>query len=377
MALATKHTEAYLGGSNVVIVKASGGALNGYQGLAVVATSSEKLFGLVAAVGGGFVGVAGAVGVDLLHITTLAHVDSGTHVNYQWSTGAISGVDSSQSVVVSAADTFNSLTFAGGAGFGFVGAAGGVDVGVADITVQAGLHSGTDISAAHDVTVSANGNKHVQTYAISIGIGAVGVAGAVSVWTVGTQAVGTYDESGGQGTASPWSNTKADYRNGDLVTFNGHKWGATVDNPTAGIDPQTSAGSGTPQWHQVDQNPMGNGSDSAQSNADFAASGNDTGGGDPGWKGIIGPTTAPTTDPSTPWVSGTVYAQNAVVTFNGRHYAANKKTPTANKSIDPATNITDWTSRASTRRRGRAASPTRRTTWSPSTACGTALRSCH
>src|SRR5260370_37560863 len=55
VALATKHTNAYLGSNNVVIVKAQGGALNGHQGLAVEATSPEKLVGFVASVAVGFV----------------------------------------------------------------------------------------------------------------------------------------------------------------------------------------------------------------------------------------------------------------------------------------------------------------------------------
>src|SRR5690606_24467655 len=72
-----KDTEAYLGGSSVADAAGGGSPLTGvysgtdsdgnptthgsFSGLSVVASTSEDIFGLAPAVGGGFVGVAGGV----------------------------------------------------------------------------------------------------------------------------------------------------------------------------------------------------------------------------------------------------------------------------------------------------------------------------
>src|SRR5260370_19478731 len=55
---------------------------SGFQGLAIQATSSESLFGLVIAGGGGFVGVGGAIGVSLMHVITKAFIGLNSHVNF-------------------------------------------------------------------------------------------------------------------------------------------------------------------------------------------------------------------------------------------------------------------------------------------------------
>ena len=75
-----------------------------FHGLAVEAGSSEKLFGLAAALGAGFVGVAGGVGVRLFTTTTLANIDKFTTVNQTASPPP------TRSVNVSAADSFRALT---------------------------------------------------------------------------------------------------------------------------------------------------------------------------------------------------------------------------------------------------------------------------
>ncbi len=65
-----------------------------------------------------------------------------------------------------------------------MGVAGGIDIGVASVDVTAYLATGTDVWANGSVEVNALSIKHLQTYAVSIGGGFVGVAGAVSVWSV-------------------------------------------------------------------------------------------------------------------------------------------------------------------------------------------------
>ena len=60
-----------------------------------------------------------------------------------------------------------------------------------DVTVQAAIGTGATVRASGDVEVSALSRKDVKTFALSIGGGFVGVAGSVSVWTIGTQATTT------------------------------------------------------------------------------------------------------------------------------------------------------------------------------------------
>ena len=177
-----KDTQAYVGGGSVVDALAGGAALGGiydgnfdstgdfekhgtFHGFAVQAASSEDVFGLAPAIGGGFVGVAGGVGVTILDVTTKAFVGPSSSVNQ------LGGADSSQSVNVSAVDHFKSITIAGGAAFGFVGVAGGVDIGFANSTVQAYLGAGSNVAALSNVEVNALSRKEVQTYALSVGVG--------------------------------------------------------------------------------------------------------------------------------------------------------------------------------------------------------------
>ena len=93
VATVTKDTDAFIGTGSNVDAKALGAAIGGvydgnftgsggfetasFDGLAVQSASSENAFGLSASVGGGFVGIAGGVGVTLLHGTTQAFVGNG------------------------------------------------------------------------------------------------------------------------------------------------------------------------------------------------------------------------------------------------------------------------------------------------------------
>ena len=193
----TKDTEAVVASSSSVTANAGtsdalGGVTDGsvtdngfvfgnFRGAVIQARSSEDIFGIVLSLGAGFVGVAVPVGVTVLTVTTQATL-AGT-------------ISSGRDVNISALDRLHTITIAGGVGAGFVGAGAGVDIGVANNNTQA-LLLGT-VSSARNVDVNALSWKHVTTYTFAVGAGAVGVGGAVSVWTVGTDAASNYDD--GQG----------------------------------------------------------------------------------------------------------------------------------------------------------------------------------
>ncbi len=286
VALMTKDTEAYIGAGSHIDAKALAstglpaiytGTITGsgfstvtcavvtdpgcFHGLAVQATSGENIFGLSASAGGGFVGVAGGVGVTLLKATTKAFIAGSSRINVD----EMATANSRQSVNVSAVDDFKSLTIAGGVAGGFVGVAGGIDIGVANSSVQSYIGNGSIVRAKSNVDVNALSHKNVQTYAVSVGGGFVGVAGSVSVWTVGTAPTTTYQD----GVAGPdrgvWSSTEAtatraqddnhdgiadgdgddgiteplvlvpdekrQYHKGDVVTVGGQKYVAKIERP--------------------------------------------------------------------------------------------------------------------------------------------------
>ena len=149
-------------------------------------------FGLAVAIGAGVVGVAGAVNVTIAHVTTLAYVDKEATVN------------TLGSVAVAAVDYAKTLTIGGGVAGGFVGVGGGVDVGILYETVEAYTQVGSEVIASGNVGVYGLGYKEVTTFAIGLAGGFVGVAGGVSVWTIGPQATSTYNEGAGGPDKGEW-----------------------------------------------------------------------------------------------------------------------------------------------------------------------------
>src|SRR5262249_14169860 len=148
------------------------------------------------AIAGGFVGVAGAVGVTIMNVTTKAYIGNNSSVNLADPVLGISK-QPGQSVNVTGVDQFKSLTFAGGLAAGFVGVGAGVDIGGADSTVKAFIGAGSVVHAAADVEVNALSHKDVMTLAVAVGAGFVGVALSVSVWMVGTTKSSEYNDGAG------------------------------------------------------------------------------------------------------------------------------------------------------------------------------------
>ena len=210
----TKDTSAYIGTHAQVDAMANGDGLAGiydgtrdgstfnteqdFHGVAVQASSTEDLFSLAVAVGAGFyAGVAGAVGVSVTDSNTEAFIGAGADVNQA------AGANAAQSVNVSATNRFSGFTIGGGLGAGIAGVAGAVDVGMLRNDTSAHIDAGAHVSALHDVDVNALADKNVKTWALSFGGGLVGVAGSVSVWSIGTPVSGdatsgTYDQDGDQ-----------------------------------------------------------------------------------------------------------------------------------------------------------------------------------
>ena len=306
-------TDALAGISDGTVDLATGFGFAPFRGVAVQAQSGENIFGLVISIGGGFVGVAVPVGVTLLHVTTAATV-AGT-------------VSSGRDVSISALDDMKTITISGGVGGGFVGDGAGVDIGVADNSTSAVLASTGVITTARDVALNALSRKNVTTYTFAVGGGAVGVAGAVSIWSLGTEPTSSYSDGQGdngnarnEGGSSPWQSGH-NYSKGDHASVGGQDYVAKVDDPNESASPNTNSS----QWD------VGSSDDPATS-ADQQAS--DSSGN--GYTTILnGSTTS-----STAWASGTNYASGAEVTYGGETYVATVSRP--NESESPDTNPSQW-----------------------------------
>ena len=107
--------------------------------------------------------------------------------------------------------------------------------------VQATIGLGADVRAKGSIDVVALSSKDISTVAFSLAAGFVGVAAAVSVWTIGTQVNGSYHAADGgyQDDDPTWSSSKT-YHEGDVVTYNSKRYSAKVDNPTVGANPASN-----------------------------------------------------------------------------------------------------------------------------------------
>ncbi|MFO0840973.1 MAG: hypothetical protein U0797_01060 [Gemmataceae bacterium] len=156
------------------------------RGVLVQALASQDLFAVGAAgAGGKFGGLAGAVTVGTVKSNTTAEVGDGAQVNTK---PVVAGrpVAVDQDVVVAAVDTTRAFGAAGSLAIAGGALAGGVDVAIVNPNVLARVGLNAAITAARDVAVGGLAQKDVQSAAVSVAGGAVGVAGAVSVVSAGS-----------------------------------------------------------------------------------------------------------------------------------------------------------------------------------------------
>ena len=160
--------------------------LQGLAGLVVQAFSSESILTIAAAGSGGSVaGLAGSVTFTNLDSNTFATLDSGALINQ--TIDATSTPGSQQSVHVAAVNQVDLLGIGGAitVGGSGIGLAGGVDVGLLRNDTLARIQNGARVKAQKDVNVISLAGMNVQSFAASAAVGAIGIAGAVSVYTIG------------------------------------------------------------------------------------------------------------------------------------------------------------------------------------------------
>ena len=172
-----KDTEAYAGKAAKLDAKGQ---------ISLDAQSSEDIFNLsLQAAGGSYVGLAGATNVMNLTAITKAYTDTGAEINQKEGYGKSGSKDVSVTAGHEVTEMQNTVTAASGSGGASVGAA--VDVGNIKTQTNAFLGDGNKVAAGGSVTVEAKDNMHgIMSNAISAAIGSFGLAGSISVYSVGS-----------------------------------------------------------------------------------------------------------------------------------------------------------------------------------------------
>lgn len=152
--------------------------------VAISAKNKEDIENVTVQVAGGtYAGLAGAVNVMNLSASTKAYTDTGVQINQaNKASGRYGG-----NVSVKADHNLNMTSAVGGAAASG-GASGGAAVDVANIKTQTNAYIGDSntIDTKGDVSVSAKDEVTLNSHAYAASIGAVGLSGSISVYSIGS-----------------------------------------------------------------------------------------------------------------------------------------------------------------------------------------------
>lgn len=157
--------------------------------VAISATNTEDIDNVTVQVAGGtYAGLAGAVNVMNLSASTKAYTDTGVQINQANKDGGRYGGNVSVK-----ADHNLKMTSAVGGAAASGGASGGAAVDVANIKTQTNAYIGDSntIDTKGDVSASAKDEVTLNSHAYAASIGAVGLSGSISVYSIGSA---TFDD---------------------------------------------------------------------------------------------------------------------------------------------------------------------------------------
>lgn len=152
--------------------------------VAISAKNKEDIDNVTVQVAGGtYAGLAGAVNVMNLSASTKAYTDTGVQINQTNKASGRYGGDISVK-----ADHALKMTSAVGGAAASGGASGGAAVDVANIKTQTNAYIGDSntIDTKGDVSVSAKDEVTLNSHAYAASIGAVGLSGSISVYSIGS-----------------------------------------------------------------------------------------------------------------------------------------------------------------------------------------------
>ena len=177
--------------------------------VAISAKNTEDIDNVTVQVAGGtYAGLAGAVNVMNLSASTKAYTDTGVQINQANKASGRYGGDISVK-----ADHALKMTSAVGGAAASGGASGGAAVDVANIKTQTNAYIGDSntIDTKGDVSVSAKDEMTLNSHAYAASIGAVGLSGSISVYSIGSASFDDKDNI--------LSGKNADGQNEDLTTW--------------------------------------------------------------------------------------------------------------------------------------------------------------
>lgn len=154
--------------------------------VAISAENTEDIDNVTVQVAGGtYAGLAGAVNVMNLSASTKAYTDTGVQINQANKDSGRYGGD----ISVKADHALNMTSAVGGAAASG-GASGGAAVDVANIKTQTNAYIGDSntIDTKGDVSASAKDEVTLNSHAYAASIGAVGLSGSISVYSIGSAA---------------------------------------------------------------------------------------------------------------------------------------------------------------------------------------------
>lgn len=154
--------------------------------VAISAKNTEDIDNVTVQVAGGtYAGLAGAVNVMNLSASTKAYTDTGVQINQANKASGRYGGDISVK-----ADHNLKMTSAVGGAAASGGASGGAAVDVANIKTQTNAYIGDSntIDTKGDVSASAKDEVTLNSHAYAASIGAVGLSGSISVYSIGSAA---------------------------------------------------------------------------------------------------------------------------------------------------------------------------------------------
>lgn len=152
--------------------------------VAISAENAEDIDNVTVQVAGGtYAGLAGAVNVMNLSASTKAYTDTGVQINQANKESGRYGGDISVK-----ADHALKMTSAVGGAAASGGASGGAAVDVANIKTQTNAYIGDSntIDTKGDVSASAKDEVTLNSHAYAASIGAVGLSGSISVYSIGS-----------------------------------------------------------------------------------------------------------------------------------------------------------------------------------------------
>lgn len=177
--------------------------------VAISAKNTEDITNVTVQVAGGtYAGLAGAVNVMNLSASTKAYTDTGVQINQANKASGRYGGDISVK-----ADHALKMTSAVGGAAASGGASGGAAVDVANIKTQTNAYIGDSntIDTKGDVSVGAKDEVTLNSQAYAASIGAVGLSGSISVYSIGSAAFEDKDNI--------LSGKNADGQDEDLTTW--------------------------------------------------------------------------------------------------------------------------------------------------------------